>query len=336
VHIVGNTQTLLQTGFANAVESECVMQSSEFESKNSMLLALEDQKNVLEYTWKFIKHNETPSNSNFKPQGPIDDNWFKLLHTELTRNQKYTVSTDSSGNDVRLLLHHGHYKTRENSPTTKLGFLFEYCPPHLVDSEMKKFYSYMERVLSDPNVPPEVAAAWIHYAYISIHPFEDGNGRIARLLASLVFVKANLVPLWIDGSDINAYFNALKLADQGNLQPLVDLFGFFQCRLINIILSNMHCPTSVDFTDHIGLVTPIIKGHLQVMADQFRTQVNPPATVNLDVEYSKLDILLAIGRTIPYITIKDVLMSFNACFSFTPSKNCICLSNILKGQECLI
>ena len=39
------------------------------------------------------------------------------------------------------------------------------------------------------DVAPEVEAAWLHHRFTQIHPFQDGNGRIARALATLIFVK---------------------------------------------------------------------------------------------------------------------------------------------------
>jgi Fic family protein len=42
---------------------------------------------------------------------------------------------------------------------------------------------------------PVARAAWLHHRFISIHPFEDGNGRVARALTLLVLLKANYAPL---------------------------------------------------------------------------------------------------------------------------------------------
>ena len=38
-------------------------------------------------------------------------------------------------------------------------------------------------------------AAWLHHRFVQIHPFQDGNGRIARALSTLIFVKAGWFPL---------------------------------------------------------------------------------------------------------------------------------------------
>jgi hypothetical protein len=75
------------------------------------------------------------------------------------------------------------------------------------------------------SVPPEVEAAWLHHRFTQIHPFQDGNGRIARALASLVFLRAGWFPLVIHRDDREAYINALETGDSGDLSALVLLFS---------------------------------------------------------------------------------------------------------------
>ena len=72
--------------------------------------------------------------------------------------------------------------------------------------------------------PPEVRAAWLHHAFVQIHPFQDGNGRVARGLASLVLIKAGL-PAFTVTRDMRArYMRSLEAADRGMPQPLIDFF----------------------------------------------------------------------------------------------------------------
>ena len=81
------------------------------------------------------------------------------------------------------------------------------------------------------GVSTEVEAAWLHHAFTQIHPFQDGNGRIARLIASYVFIKANYFPLTlVDGQDRESYISALEEADRGDLRPLTTLFSSVQRR----------------------------------------------------------------------------------------------------------
>lgn len=68
-------------------------------------------------------------------------------------------------------------------------------------------------------------AAWIHHKIVWIHPFRDGNGRVARLMANLVLERYGLIPVSsrVERDNRNAYLEALKQADEmEDYQPLID------------------------------------------------------------------------------------------------------------------
>ncbi len=71
-------------------------------------------------------------------------------------------------------------------------------------------------------------AAWLHHRFTQIHPFQDGNGRVARALASLIFLRAGWFPLVINRDIREEYIRALEHADQGELQSLIGLFTRIQ------------------------------------------------------------------------------------------------------------
>ncbi|OIQ65106.1 Fic/DOC family protein [mine drainage metagenome] len=78
---------------------------------------------------------------------------------------------------------------------------------------------------AESKYTPEVKSAWLHHRFTQIHPFQDGNGRVARALASLVFLREGLFPLVVRESDRKEYIGALETADAGNLSPLVSFFA---------------------------------------------------------------------------------------------------------------
>jgi Fic family protein len=69
---------------------------------------------------------------------------------------------------------------------------------------------------------PVLQAAYAHYGLVVIHPFADGNGRVARALASAFTYRAISMPIVILSEQKNAYLNALEGADNGDYQVFVD------------------------------------------------------------------------------------------------------------------
>ena len=88
---------------------------------------------------------------------------------------------------------------------------------------MQRLIAWYPKAESE-GVPPEVLSSWLHHRFTQIHPFQDGNGRIARALATLVFLKPGLFPLVIRDADRKGYIDALERGDQGDLLPLIKLF----------------------------------------------------------------------------------------------------------------
>lgn len=72
---------------------------------------------------------------------------------------------------------------------------------------------------------PVLTATVIHAWLAHIHPFEDGNGRLARILANLELARSGYPPLVIRaGSDRGEYYTALAASDDGDILPLFELF----------------------------------------------------------------------------------------------------------------
>src|SRR5262249_43026661 len=94
-------------------------------------------------------------------------------------------------------------------------------------SEMDRLIEMHLKHIQD-GIPPEVESAWLHHRFTQIHPFQDGNGRVARAISSLVLLRAGWFPLVIDRNERADYIDALERADEDNLKPLVDLFASAQ------------------------------------------------------------------------------------------------------------
>jgi len=175
---------------------------------------LGDQKNAIESLFAFVKGDRLLSSS-----------YVKELHALFTRNQAFAEGRDQFGRRTQIALQKGAYKYRPNNPTRDDGTIHEYCPPEHVAAEMDRL---LELHRNHKDTPPEVEAAWLHHRFAQIHPFQDGNGRVARALATLVFIQAGWLPLVVRDAKRGDYIHGLEAADNGNLGPLVDFFSALQ------------------------------------------------------------------------------------------------------------
>jgi Fic family protein len=72
---------------------------------------------------------------------------------------------------------------------------------------------------------PLLLAATFHLRFVNIHPFDDGNGRMARLLMNLILMQAGYVPVIIHTHSKGEYLLALEKADAGELEDFMVLIG---------------------------------------------------------------------------------------------------------------
>jgi Fic family protein len=78
--------------------------------------------------------------------------------------------------------------------------------------------------LSQPSsYSPVVGAAYVHHQLTAIHPFVDGNGRLARLLMNLILLRSGYPIVNISRQDKPKYYETLSFADLGLYSPLIEL-----------------------------------------------------------------------------------------------------------------
>jgi len=115
---------------------------------------------------------------------PITENYVKQLHTTLLRH---------SDKDVR---HRGEYEKHSNSveafaPDGKsLGIVFETTTPFDTPLQMENLLKWVRESLADNSYHPLIVTGIFNVVFLAIHPFQDGNGRLSRVLVSLLLLKA--------------------------------------------------------------------------------------------------------------------------------------------------
>ena len=207
----------------------------------------------------YLKSHEGAINFIFdmvKEEREISTSFIKELHQLVTTNQEYTEGIDSLGKKNKIKFLKGEYKKMENNPTRADGKKILYCPPLQVAPEMDKL---IELYKKNQNLHPIILSAWFHYSFIIIHPFQDGNGRVARLLSSLILIKNNLFPFTVLREESKVkYLDALERADDGNLQDLVNYFVENQRRNILKVL-NLKKSVSNSLEEAVNIVISKLK-----------------------------------------------------------------------------
>jgi Fic family protein len=143
----------------------------------------------------------------------LHESFIKQLHQVMLR-EDYTVYRKMSGGQTNsYVIHAGRYKTRPNSVITPTGEYFEYASPEETPSLMYDLICWYNDEDKKSDLTPVQLAALFHYRFIRIHPFEDGNGRIARLLLNFILLRHSYPTVVVLSRKKRAYLNALRIAD---------------------------------------------------------------------------------------------------------------------------
>jgi len=101
----------------------------------------------------------------------------------------------------------------------------DFAPPSAceIPDLMKELLSWLNN--NPEELRPIELAAVFHHKLVSIHPFDDGNGRVSRLLMNLLLINNGYTLTVIKQVDRKRYYNTLQKADSGNLKPFVNFIA---------------------------------------------------------------------------------------------------------------
>jgi Fic family protein len=114
----------------------------------------------------------------------LTENHLKQLHRDLLRH---------SAKDER---HRGEYKTLRNDVGafdengTMIGVVFETATPFDTPRRMTELLTWLEDATANKTLHPLLIVAVFIVVFLAIHPFQDGNGRLSRILTTLLLLQA--------------------------------------------------------------------------------------------------------------------------------------------------
>ena len=152
---------------------------------------------------------------------PLTETNIKNLNEVILVKPFWKDAITPDGQKTRRLIKVGDYKEFPNSVQLSNGEIFEYASvtdTPILMGELMQWYRSEEQ---KNELHPVALAAMLHYKLVRIHPFDDGNGRISRLLMNYVLLKNNFPPVVIKSADKRNYLSALNSADAGDINAFI-------------------------------------------------------------------------------------------------------------------
>ncbi len=151
---------------------------------------------------------------------PLTELFIKELNKTILVKPFWKDAVSPNGTPTRKKIEIGQYKTSPNSVQLKNGDIHEYASPEETPALIRDLLNWFQE--NNNILHPVQLAAEFHYKFVCIHPFDDGNGRVSRLLMNYILLKHNYPMVIIKSEDKESYLTALQKADTGNLISLIE------------------------------------------------------------------------------------------------------------------
>lgn len=141
------------------------------------------------------------------------------------------------GQPTRKLIQPGEYKKQPNSVRLQNGEIFHYASPEETPAKMEQLIQWYRQVSTAGKIHPVEIAARLHYDFVRIHPFDDSNGRTARLLMNYILMRNGYPPIVVKSEDKKGYLDSLNKADVGDLVAFVEYLASLEVWSLNLSLN---------------------------------------------------------------------------------------------------
>ncbi len=224
-------------------------------------------------------------------EGDIRD-LHKIILVEPYKNPALTPD----GQETTRLIQLGQYKTQPNFPKTATGEIHYYAMPEETPFMMAELVDWYNKARQNEKIHPSVLAAFVHHRFVEIHPFDDGNGRLGRMLMNLILIKRGYPPVIIKQEKRDEYYSVLSQADNKEYKPLVEFFAESLLDSMNLYLKAARGESIEDDAD-LDKEIALFKGSFEktyeiknkeTIAKMFE-QIILPIVKIAEIKFSKLD-----------------------------------------------
>jgi Fic family protein len=151
---------------------------------------------------------------------PLTETFIKELNKTILVKPFWKDAISMNGTPTRKKIEIGQYKTSPNSVQLKNGEVHEYASPEETPALVRDLLNWYQE--KNNVLHPVQLAAEFHYKFVCIHPFDDGNGRVSRLLMNYILLRHKYPILIIKSEDKDNYLTALQKADTGDIKAIIE------------------------------------------------------------------------------------------------------------------
>ena len=205
-----------------------------------------------------------------KEDRPLSENFIRELHKLILKEPYEVDAITPDGRPTKKMIKIGVYKSTPNHVKTKTGEIFRFATPEETPAKMSDLINSFREKQTNQEVNPILLAAEFHYQFIRIHPFDDGNGRTARILMNFILMQKGYPPVIIKTQDKENYFAVLRQADAGLFEPFVNYIAENLNRSLEIMIKGAR-GESIEEPDDIDKEIALLEKKLNSVGEILNT-----------------------------------------------------------------
>ncbi len=269
-------------------------------------LDIEGHDHVIEWLLNFVR---TPSQ--------LTEAEIRELHKILLVRPYEVTAATPDGGKTKKWVKLGEYKTEPNQVLTSTGKIHQFALPQETPAKMGELMKWLREETSKQELHPIAIATVFHHEFVSIHPFDDGNGRMARILMNILLMQNKYPPAIIKIEERDAYFLALARADNNEREPFINFITDKVNRSIDIYLRAAKGEAVDDYGD-IDKKIALLKQELDHVPEP--KNISP----EIYVEFVNSTLTKILNKTLQKLSLFDELYLTNSLYLFRDG----------SGEEC--
>ncbi len=274
------------------------------ETKALILFGITAQGKPLKDHFEITGHNEAINwvVDLVKGETELTEVFIRQLHELLLKESHYKEAVTSEGKQTRRKIEVGKYKTQSNHVITNTGEPFFFATPEETPIKMQELIDWFRNERDKTGVNQIILASLFHYKFVKIHPFDDGNGRTARILMNFILMQFGFPPVIIRTEDKENYYRVLRLADADELEPFIEYIAENLVRSLEIMLKGAK-GESIEEADDLDKELALLEQEIRSAGTKVSTSRNKDSLLGIFES-------LIVPLTIEFINVSEKFNKF--------------------------